>query len=58
MATSNPSKRPATTLRCGNIEAAIWKNVSKKGLFFATTVRSWPITRVSHPGSGRIQIVS
>jgi hypothetical protein len=37
MATNNSSKRPATTLRCGNIEATIWENVSEKGPFFATT---------------------
>jgi len=37
MTTNNSSKRPATTLRCGNIEATIWQNVSEKGPFFATT---------------------
>ena len=37
MATNQPSKRPATTLRCGNIKATIWQNVSEKGPFFATT---------------------
>ena len=37
MATNNSSKRPATTLRCGNIKATIWQNVSEKGSFFATT---------------------
>jgi hypothetical protein len=37
MATNHSSKRPATTLRCGNIKATIWQNVSEKGLFFATT---------------------
>lgn len=37
MATTNSSKRPATTLRCGNIKATIWQNVSEKGPFFATT---------------------
>ncbi len=37
MATNNSIKRPATTLRCGNIKATIWQDVSKKGLFFATT---------------------
>ena len=37
MATNNSSKRPATTLRCANIKAAIWKNVSENGPFFATT---------------------
>jgi hypothetical protein len=37
MATSNSSKRPATTLRCGNIKATIWQNVSERGPFFSTT---------------------
>jgi len=37
MATNNLSKRPATTLRCGNIKATIWQNVSEKGPFCATT---------------------
>ncbi len=37
MATTTSSKRPATTLRCGNIKATIWQNVSEKGPFFATT---------------------
>ena len=37
MATNNSSKRPATTLRCGNIKATIWQNVSESGPFFATT---------------------
>ena len=31
------NKKPANTLRCGNIKATIWENVSDKGLFFATT---------------------
>jgi hypothetical protein len=35
MATNN--KRPTHTLRCGNIKATIWQNVSEKGPFFATT---------------------
>jgi hypothetical protein len=30
-------KKPTHTLRCGNIRAAIWQNVSQKGPFFATT---------------------
>jgi hypothetical protein len=34
MATNN---KPANTLRCGNIKATIWQNVSEKGPFFATT---------------------
>ncbi len=37
MATNTSSKRPATTLRCGNIKPTIWQNVSEKGPFFATT---------------------
>jgi len=37
MATNISSKRPATELRCGNITATIWQNVSEKGPFFATT---------------------
>jgi len=37
MATNNSFKRPATKLRCGNIKATIWQNVSDKGPFFATT---------------------
>jgi len=38
MATDNPSKRPATTLRCGNIKATIWENMSENGPCFTTTV--------------------
>jgi hypothetical protein len=34
MATNNKS---ANTLRCGNIKATIWQNVSEKGPFFSTT---------------------
>ena len=34
MATNN---KPANTLRCGNIKATIWQNISEKGPFFATT---------------------
>ena len=34
MATKN---KPANTLRCGNIRATIWENVSEKGPFFSTT---------------------
>ena len=30
------NSRPATTLRCGNIKATIWQNVSEEGPFFAT----------------------
>jgi hypothetical protein len=35
MATNN--KKPTHTLRCGNIKATIWQNVSENGPFFATT---------------------
>ncbi len=31
------SKRPATTLRSGNIKATIWENVSEKRPFFTPT---------------------
>jgi hypothetical protein len=31
------NKKPTHTLRCGNIKATIWQNVSEKGRFFATT---------------------
>jgi len=34
MATNN---KPANQLRCGNIKATIWQNVSEKGPFFSTT---------------------
>jgi hypothetical protein len=34
MATNN---KPANTLRCGNIKATIWQNVSENGPFFSTT---------------------
>jgi hypothetical protein len=34
MATNN---KPVNTLRCGNIKATIWQNVSEKGPFFSTT---------------------
>ena len=34
MATNNI---PANQLRCGNIKATIWQNVSEKGPFFSTT---------------------
>ena len=34
MATHN---KAANTLRCGNIKATIWQNVSEKGPFFSTT---------------------
>ena len=30
------NKQPANTLRCGNIKATIWQNVSGQGPFFAT----------------------
>ena len=31
------NKQPANQLRCGNIKATIWQNVSEKDPFFATT---------------------
>ncbi len=34
MATNN---NPANPLRCGNIKATIWQNVSEKGPFFSAT---------------------
>ncbi len=34
MATNN---KPANQLRCGNIKATIWENVSENGPFFSTT---------------------
>ena len=37
MVINTSSKRAATKLRCGNIKATIWQNVSEKGPFFATT---------------------
>jgi hypothetical protein len=37
MTTNTPSKRPVMTLRCGNIKATIWQNVSENGPFFGTT---------------------
>ena len=37
MVTNHSSKRLVTTLRCGNINATIWQNVSEKISFFATT---------------------
>ena len=37
MATNHSSKRPVTTLRCGNIKVTILQNVNEKGPFFATT---------------------
>ena len=35
MATNN--KKPTHTLRCANIKATIWQNISEKGPFLATT---------------------
>jgi hypothetical protein len=29
--------KPANQLRCGNIKATIWQNVSEKGPFFSAT---------------------
>jgi hypothetical protein len=35
---ANNNKKPTHTLRCGNIKATIWQNISEKGEpFFATT---------------------
>ena len=31
------NNKPANQLRCGNIKATIWQNVSEKGPFFSTT---------------------
>ena len=31
------NKQPVNMLRCGNIKATIWENVSEKGPFFSTT---------------------
>jgi len=31
------NKQPANTLRCDNIKATIWQNVSDKGPFFSTS---------------------
>jgi len=44
------TKQPANQLRCGNINATIWQNVSEKGPFFSTTF-SRPFKDQS--GSGR-----
>jgi hypothetical protein len=37
MATNTSSKRSATMLRCGNIDATVWQNLSEKGPFFPMT---------------------
>ena len=31
------TNKPANTLRCDNIKATIWQNVSEKGPFFSAT---------------------
>jgi hypothetical protein len=31
------TKKPATTLRCGDIKAAIWMNAGEKGAFYSAT---------------------
>jgi hypothetical protein len=31
------NKKHSHTLRCGNVKARIWQNVSEKGPFFATS---------------------
>ena len=46
MATNN---KPANTLRCGNIKATIWENVSENGPFFTATFSGR--SRIS-PGRG------
>ena len=56
MATNHSSKRPATTLRCGNIEATIWQNVSEKRSFCATTF-SRPFKDQSAPGTTAPRLV-
>ncbi len=38
MATNTSSKRPAIKLRCGNIKAMIWQNISEKRPFFVATL--------------------
>ncbi len=43
------NKQPANTLRCGNIKATIWQNVSEKGPFFSTTF-SRPFKNHTAPG--------
>ena len=35
MTTNN--KKPATTLRDGNLKAVIWKNAKEDGMFYSTT---------------------
>ena len=57
MATNISSKRPATTLRCGNIKATIWQNVSENGPFFATTF-SRPFKDQPVPGTTAPRSVS
>jgi len=37
MATDTSPERPAIALRCGNIKATMWQNVSEKRPSFATT---------------------
>lgn len=55
MATNNSSKRPATTLRYGNIKATIWQNVSEKGASSQRTSldrsRINPVSDITAPGS-------
>lgn len=43
-------QRPVETLRDGSIKAAIWKNESEKGAFFAVTV-----SRTYKNGKGDLQ---
>ena len=53
MATNTSSKPPAATLRCGNIKATIWQNVSEKGPFLSTTFsRPFKDSGGANPRSG------
>lgn len=53
MTTNQQSKRPATTLRCGNNKSMIRQNVSEKEPFYFTTFSRLSsflegVTRVCH----------
>ena len=45
------NKKPTHTLRCGNIKATIWQNVSEKGPFFATTFSGRSKISPAHGGT-------
>lgn len=46
-------KKPATTLRCGGIKAAIWMNAGEKGAFYnATFSRSFKDAQGNWKNSG------